>query len=250
MPHARGRSTRRRRASTTPGWLQALARRRCRIRRSTAAEGVRHGRRGRVRQGPRVLGWDVWNEPDNTNTAATRSRSRRTRSISCWRCCRRCSRGRARPAPTQPLTSRRVEGRLVADDKLSPMERIQLEQLGRDLVPQLRQRRRVREADRVAAALPSADHLHGIHGARQRQHVPGLAAASRRGTTWPRSTGASSPARRRRTCRGTRGRQPYVSTASRRCGSTKCFTRTGRPIAIPRFRADSAVNGQGYLGRS
>ena len=47
----------------------------------------------------RVLGWDVWNEPDNTNAQQLRQpRSRRTRWTSCWRCCRRCSRGRARRA--------------------------------------------------------------------------------------------------------------------------------------------------------
>ena len=46
-------------------------------------------------------------------------RSRRTRWHWCWRCCRRCSPGRARRDPTQPLTSGVWEGDWSSPEKLS-----------------------------------------------------------------------------------------------------------------------------------
>ena len=107
-------------------------------------------------------------------TAATEPRNRAEKWSSCSRCCPRRSSGHGRRRHSSP--SRRVCGGEIgrADDKLSPMERIQLEHVGRDLLPQLRQRSGVREAHQVAAALSTPDPLHGIHGARQREHLPGL----------------------------------------------------------------------------
>ena len=67
---------------------------------------------GAFRYDKRVLAWDLWNEPDNTNDSSYGSWSRRTRCSWCWRCCRRCSRGRARCAAAA-ADQRRVEGRLV-----------------------------------------------------------------------------------------------------------------------------------------
>ncbi len=77
---------------------------------------------------PRVLGWDVWNEPDNTNTSSYGAQEPKNKvelvlallpQVFAW----------AREAGAeQPLTSGVWRGDWSSDDKLSPMERIQLEQ--------------------------------------------------------------------------------------------------------------------------
>ena len=194
-----------------------------------AAEGVRHGRRRRLRARTRACSAGTsGTSPTTATAAATRRTSRRTRSTSCWRCCRRCSPWAREAGAEQPLTSGVWKGDWSSDDKLSPMERIQLEQSDVISFHNYDSGAGVREAHPVAAALAAPDPLHRVHGARQRQHVPGIAADAQRSTTSARSTGASSRARRRPTCRGTRGRRRTSNGASRRCGSTKCFARTAR----------------------
>jgi hypothetical protein len=77
---------------------------------------------------PRVLGWDVWNEPDNTNDGSYHSQEPPNKvalvlallpKVFAW----------AREAGVeQPLTSGVWNGDWSKDETLSPMERIQLEQ--------------------------------------------------------------------------------------------------------------------------
>ena len=76
---------------------------------------------------PRVLGWDVWNEPDNMNTNSYGSQEPKNKvdlvltllpQVFAW----------ARDAGAgQPLTSGVWKGDWSSDDKLSRMERVQLE---------------------------------------------------------------------------------------------------------------------------
>ena len=77
---------------------------------------------------PRVLGWDIWNEPDNTNDSSYGKQEPANKvdlvlallpQVFAW----------VREAGVeQPLTSCVWRGDWSADAKLSPMERIQLEQ--------------------------------------------------------------------------------------------------------------------------
>ena len=77
---------------------------------------------------PRVLAWDLWNEPNNTNVPAYSRFEPKNKQdlvlallpqVYAW----------ARSAnPTQPLTSGVWDGDWSAPDKLTPMEHIQLEQ--------------------------------------------------------------------------------------------------------------------------
>ena len=125
---------------------------------------------------PRVLGWDVWNEPDNTNGGSYAKQEPPNKVDLVLALMPQVYQWARAAGVEQPLTSGVWKGDWSSDDKLSPMERIQLELLRHHLVPQLRQRRGIREAHRVAAAAAPADPVHGIHGARQRQHVQGVAA--------------------------------------------------------------------------
>ena len=102
----------------------------------------------------------------------------------------------------------RVEGRLVGGREAVGDGAHPARTVGRDLVPQLRQRPGVREAHHVAAAVSPPDPLHRVHGARATAARSRARCRSRSSTTSRRSTGASSRARRRRICRGTRGRSP------------------------------------------
>ena len=77
---------------------------------------------------PRVLAWDLWNEPDNRNGGSYSRHEAKDKvalvlallpKVYVW----------ARAAhPSQPLTSGVWTGDWSSDDKLSPMERIQLDQ--------------------------------------------------------------------------------------------------------------------------
>ena len=54
----------------------------------------------------RILGWDLWNEPDNAyHGSYGQIRTEEQGGTRAARCCRRCSPGRARRSPSQPLTS-------------------------------------------------------------------------------------------------------------------------------------------------
>ena len=78
---------------------------------------------------PRVLAWDLWNEPNNTNDESLRIGGTEEESWnSCWRFCRRFSIWARSANPSQPLTSGVWEGDWSSPEKLSPTQRIQLEQ--------------------------------------------------------------------------------------------------------------------------
>jgi hypothetical protein len=123
----------------------------------------------------RVLGWDVWNEPDNMNTNSYGSQEPKNKvdlvlkvlpQVFAW----------ARSGRRATVDLGRVEGRLVERRQALADGARAARALGRHLVPQLRQGAGIREAHPVAAALPSSYSLHRVHGARQRQHVRRLTA--------------------------------------------------------------------------
>jgi hypothetical protein len=82
---------------------------------------------GHFKDDPRILGWDLWNEPDNVNTSSYGKGEPRNKKelvlallpqVFVW----------AREAgATQPLTSGVWDGDWSTDAKLSPMARIQVE---------------------------------------------------------------------------------------------------------------------------
>ncbi len=82
---------------------------------------------GRFKNDPRILGWDIWNEPDNVNTSSYGKGEPRNKKelvlallpdVFLW----------AREAgASQPLTSGVWEGNWSSDDKLSAMAKVQLE---------------------------------------------------------------------------------------------------------------------------
>ena len=174
---------------------------------------------------PRVLGWDVWNEPDNMNTNSYGGQEPKNKvdlvltllpQVFEW----------ARDAGVeQPLTSGVWKGDWSSDDKLSRMERVQLENSdvisfhNYDKGPEFE--KRIQWLQRFHRPILSPSTWRAATAARSRARC-----RSRRSTRWPRSTGASSPARRKRICRGTRGNNP-MSIARRRYGSTRSSSRTG-----------------------
>ncbi|MBS1853290.1 MAG: cellulase family glycosylhydrolase [Acidobacteria bacterium] len=107
----------------SPG-LEALADKSQYPRLKTYVQGVV----GAFANDPRILGWDLWNEPNNGNTAAYGKVELKTKEeyvqellpqVYAW----------ARSAnPSQPLTSGLWDGDWSANDKLTPIQRVQLEQ--------------------------------------------------------------------------------------------------------------------------
>jgi hypothetical protein len=75
----------------------------------------------------RVLGWDVWNEPDNTNTNSYGSTEPKNKVALVLALLPRVFEWARKAGSEQPLTSGVWKGDWSTDDKLSPTERVQLE---------------------------------------------------------------------------------------------------------------------------
>ena len=76
----------------------------------------------------RVLGWDVWNEPDNGNSGSYAKDEPKNKVDLVLALLPQVYQWAREAGAEQPLTSGVWKGDWSADDKLSPMERIQLEQ--------------------------------------------------------------------------------------------------------------------------
>ena len=158
------------------GWLQSPGAKALQDRRVPRLKAYVTGVVTAFGKDSRVLGWDIWNEPDNTNSNSYGSGEPKNKVGARARVAaaglRVGTRGRRRATADVGC----VEGGLVERRQAVADGTHSARELGRDLVSQLRQRRRVREADHVAAAIPSSDPVHRVHGARKRQHVSGFAA--------------------------------------------------------------------------
>jgi hypothetical protein len=75
----------------------------------------------------RVLGWDIWNEPDNTNTNSYGSVEPKNKVELVIALLPQVFEWAREAGAEQPLTSGVWKGDWSTDDKLSPIERIQLE---------------------------------------------------------------------------------------------------------------------------
>ncbi len=76
----------------------------------------------------RVLAWDLWNEPDNTNSSSYGSHEPANKSDLVLALLPRVYVWARSATPTQPLTSGVWKGDWSSLEKLSPMEKVQLEQ--------------------------------------------------------------------------------------------------------------------------
>jgi hypothetical protein len=76
---------------------------------------------------PRVLSWDIWNEPDNTNTSSYGSAEPKNKVELVLALLPQVFEWARDAGAQQPLTSGVWKGDWSTDDKLAPMERIQLE---------------------------------------------------------------------------------------------------------------------------
>jgi hypothetical protein len=76
---------------------------------------------------PRVLGWDVWNEPDNMNTNSYGSMEPKNKVQLVLALLPQVFEWARETGAEQPFTSGVWKGDWSSDDKLSPMERVQLE---------------------------------------------------------------------------------------------------------------------------
>jgi hypothetical protein len=76
---------------------------------------------------PRVLGWDIWNEPDNTNTNSYGSAEPKNKIELVLALLPQTFEWAREAGAQQPLTSGVWKGDWSADDRLSPIERVQLE---------------------------------------------------------------------------------------------------------------------------
>jgi hypothetical protein len=80
-----------------------------------------------VAKDPRVLGWDVWNEPDNLNTNSYGPEEPKNKVELVLNLLPQVFEWARRAGAQQPLTSGVWRGDWSSDDKLSAMERIQLD---------------------------------------------------------------------------------------------------------------------------
>jgi hypothetical protein len=81
---------------------------------------------GRFKNDPRVLGWDIWNEPDNVNTSSYGKGEPRNKVVLVLALLPEAFRWAREAGATQPLTSGLWEGNWSTYDKLSAMAKIQM----------------------------------------------------------------------------------------------------------------------------
>jgi hypothetical protein len=77
---------------------------------------------------PRILGWDLWNEPDNDNDGSYNTMEPKNKRALVTALLPQVFEWARAMNPTQPLTSGVWEGDWSSPEKLGPMERVQLEQ--------------------------------------------------------------------------------------------------------------------------
>ena len=83
---------------------------------------------GAFKNDKRILGWDVWNEPDNTNGGSYNASEPVNKVELVLALLPQVFRWARAANPSQPLTSGVWKGDYSSDDKLDAMQRIQLEQ--------------------------------------------------------------------------------------------------------------------------
>jgi hypothetical protein len=76
----------------------------------------------------RILGWDVWNEPDNTNDRSYGDMEPKNKVTLILALLPKVFDWAREAHPTQPLTSGVWKGKWSSPEKLEPMEKIQIEQ--------------------------------------------------------------------------------------------------------------------------
>ena len=76
----------------------------------------------------RILAWDVWNEPDNTNTSSYGASEPKNKVALVTKLLPQAFAWTRAANPTQPLTCGVWKGDYSSDDKLDQMQRVQLEQ--------------------------------------------------------------------------------------------------------------------------
>src|SRR5580704_5003088 len=154
----------------------------------------------------RVLGWDVWNEPNNKNSGSYADGEPPNKIDLVLALLPRVFAWAREAGATQPLTSGVWEGDWSSPDKLGPTEKIQLQ---------------LSDVISFHNYAPAEDFEKHVHWLRQYSRW-------RKKSTLQRSTGDWLPEKRKRTIHGIPGDTP-TSGASLRCGSTKYSAPTANP---------------------
>ncbi|BCI90303.1 hypothetical protein NIIDMKKI_55090 [Mycobacterium kansasii] len=181
---------------------------------------------GQFRSDDRVLGWDLWNEPDNP-ARVYRKVERSDKLALVADLLPQVFRWARAVDPAQPLTSGVWQGNWADPGQRSTISGIQLDNSDvitfHSYAAPADFEARIAELSPLGRPVVCTEYLARTRGSTVEEfcQLPS-------GTTLERSTGVWSPERPRRTCRGTRGITRTVR--HRRCGSATCCGRTGGPI--------------------
>ena len=131
---------------------------------------------GAFAQDPRVLGWDVWNEPDNTNEGSYGDLEPKNKVALVLALLPQVFEWAREAHPSQPLTSGVWKGGWSSPEKLDAMEKIQIEMS--DVISFHGYNNPEEFEQRVVWLQPYHRPilLHRIHGARSGQHLSRFAA--------------------------------------------------------------------------
>jgi hypothetical protein len=139
---------------------------------------------GRFRDDPRVIAWDLFNEPDNRNPGSYGAFEPVNKGELALALLRRSWQWAREVNPTQPLTAAPWKGDYVDPSQTLPITTFILEKLGRHHLSQLRRPAQPTAAGGGAAAAGAPGALHGVHGAPAGQHLrkhPAVLQAAGRG---------------------------------------------------------------------
>src|SRR5229473_2268076 len=184
---------------------------------------------GALAKDDRVLGWDIWNEPDNGNGGSYADLEAKNKSELVLALLPRAFAWARAAHPTQPLTSGVWKGNWSAAEKLEPGAKIQIEMS--DVIsfhsydkPEVFEKR-VLSLQQYHRPILCTEYMARGNGSTFQGTLP-IAKKYK----WAAFNGGLWRGRRRLICRGTRG-SIRIRIASRRCGFMKYFGPTGRLTA-------------------
>ena len=188
---------------------------------------------------PRILAWDLWNEPDNGNDSSYAKGEPKNKNEIILALLPQVFAWARSEHPTQPLTSGLWHGDWASLATMPPLARVQVRRVRRHQLSQLRLAGGLRAARAAAAAVPPAADLYGVHGTGRGQPVRHDSADR---AQVPRGRNQLGPGG---------GQEPDVSAlgfvaapvcgpSADRSGSTTFFTRTEPRIASAKWKSSAA----------
>ncbi len=127
----------------------------------------------RFKNDPRILAWDLFNEPDNTNGSSYSKYEPANKGDIAFALLKKTFTWARAAEPSQPLTAGVWSGEWAPDGQVSPINKFMLENSDVISFHNYGPLQDMRGASELAEEIQSAIDLHRVHGTSGGKHVPG-----------------------------------------------------------------------------